>query len=47
MRPWFIIPFFYCVFCGVVNAGMWYVNGLALITAAKALVERFDQVSEH
>jgi hypothetical protein len=44
IRPWYGIPFFYCVLFSVLNTGLWHANGLALVTAARKLMEDFEQV---
>jgi len=46
IRLWFAIPFSYGVFCCVMNIGSWHLNGQALVTAAKALIEEVEHVSK-
>jgi protein-S-isoprenylcysteine O-methyltransferase Ste14 len=45
-RLWFAIPYFYGVFCCVMNTGAWYLCGQALVTAARALIEQVEHVSK-
>jgi hypothetical protein len=46
MRPWFAIPFSYSMLCGVMNIAAWHLSTHATVTAAKALMEQVEHVSD-
>jgi hypothetical protein len=45
IKPWYGIPFFYCILASVLNTALWRATGLALVTAARRLIEELEQVS--
>jgi hypothetical protein len=45
MKPWYGVPYFFCVLSCLLNTGLWRGKGLALVTAANRLTEELEQVS--
>jgi len=46
IRPWFAIPFSYGMLCVVMNVVAWHLSGQVVVTAAKALMEQVEHVSD-
>jgi hypothetical protein len=46
IRPWYGVPFFYCLLSSVLNTGLWRAKGLAIVTAARRLTQELQQVSD-
>jgi hypothetical protein len=45
IKPWYGVPYLYCLLSCLLNTGLWRAKGLALVTAATRLTEELEQVT--